>query len=374
MKELMCNLPTLATPVPGEDILLYLSASKTTISAIMMVERLGKQIPIYFISITLKGPEKRYPPMEKLTLSLIFASRKLRRYFEAHKVVLLTDQPLQKVLRRPELSGRLVKWEVELGYHAIEYKTRTSVKGQFYTNGASSEKGNGAVITLISPEGIELTYAIKLDFENTNNTTEYEALLDGLRQAKKVKARNNEANSNSQLVVKQYNGEYDAKDDTMAQYMTQVKELAKTFNTFKMEYVPQGKNRKENVLSKLASVAFDHLAREVKVEVLPSPSISYKEASYVEKTGESWITRIIEFLSEGTPPEDEALSKKIWEKALQYEIIDGPLFRRSYLGPCLKCVDEEEAKYVIQEIHEGIRGMYSGPKTVVAKAMNAWFY
>ncbi|XP_022004185.1 uncharacterized protein LOC110901688 [Helianthus annuus] len=272
--------------------------------------------------------------MEKLTLSLIFASRKLRRYFQAHKVVLLTDQPLQKVLRRPELSGRLAKWEVELGYHAIEYKTRTSV---FYTNGASSEKGNGAVITLISPEGIELTYAIRLDFENTNNTTEYESLLDGLRQAKKVKARNIEANSNSQLVVKQYNGEYDAKDDTMAQYMTQVKELAKTFNTFKMEYVPQGKNRKENALSKLASVTI-------------------------------WLG------SEGTLPEDEALSKKIWEKALQYEIIDGPLFRRSYLGPCLKCVDEEEAKYVIQEIHEGIHGMYSGPKTVVAKAMNAGFY
>ncbi|KAJ0858391.1 putative reverse transcriptase/retrotransposon-derived protein, RNase H [Helianthus annuus] len=109
MKDYICKLPTLATPVLGEDLLLYLSASKTTISAVMMVEREGRLITIYFISRTLKGPEERYMPLEKLALALVFASRRLRRYFQAHKVTLMTDQPLQKVLRRPELSGRLAK-------------------------------------------------------------------------------------------------------------------------------------------------------------------------------------------------------------------------------------------------------------------------
>ncbi|XP_022041369.1 uncharacterized protein LOC110943947 [Helianthus annuus] len=459
MKNYICQLPTLATPIPGEHLLLYLSASKTTISAVMMVEREGKQIPIYFISRTLKGPEERYMPLEKLALALvfasrrlrryfqghkitlmtdkplqgpegrymplekvalalIFASRRLRRYFQGHKITLMTDKPLQKVLKRPELSGRLAKWAVELGEHSLEFKPRTAIKGQIladflakvpedeekelqkwealerkekeeedkavwkiFTDGASSEEGSGAGITLVSPEGVELTYAIRLDFENTNNTAEYEALLAGMRLAQKMKARHVEASTDSQLVVKQYQGEYEAKDNIMAQYMAKVKETAEAFKTFKLEYIPRGRNRKSDALSKLASVAFNHLAREVKVEVLTSPSLSTKEVAEVESAQETWMTPIIKFLRDGTLPEGEWADRKVRVMALQYELIDGELYRRSYLGPSLKCVDMEEAEYVIKEMHEGICGMHegicgmhSGPRTIVTKAMNAGFY
>ncbi|XP_022027868.1 uncharacterized protein LOC110929071 [Helianthus annuus] len=411
MKAYIYKLPTLATPVPGEWLLLYLSASKTTISAVMMVEREGKQIPIYFISRTLKGPKERYMPLEKLALALVFASRRLRRYFQGYKITLMTDQPLQRVLRRPELSGRLAKWAVELGEHSQEFKPRTAMKGQILadflaevpedegkellkweasekeerekedkavwkllTDGASSEEGSGAGITLMSPEGIELTYAIRLDFENTNNTAEYEALLAGMRLAQKMKARHVEASTDSQLVVKQYQGEYEAKDSTMAQYVAKVKEMAKAFKTFKLEYIPRGRNRKSDALSKLASVAFDHLAKEVKVEVLTSPSLNMKEVAAVESAQETWMTPIIKFLRDGILPEGEWAARKIRVKALQYELIDGELYRRSYLGPSLKCVDMEEAEYVVREMHEGICGMHSGPRTIVTKAMNAGFY
>ncbi|XP_021986727.1 protein NYNRIN-like [Helianthus annuus] len=242
------------------------------------------------------------------------------------------------------------------------------------TDGASSEEGSGAGITLISPEGIELTYAIRLDFENTNNTAEYEALLAGMRLAQKMKARHVEASTDSQRVVKQYQGEYEAKDGTMAQYVAKVKETAEAFKTFKLEYIPRGRNRKSDALSKLASVAFDHLAREVKVEVLTSPSLNTKEVAAVENVQETWMTPIIKFLRDGTFPEGDWAARKIRVKALQYELVDGELYRRSYLGPSLKCVDMEEAEYVIREMHEGICGMHSGPRTIVTKAMNAGFY
>ncbi|XP_022024722.1 uncharacterized protein LOC110925059 [Helianthus annuus] len=411
MKTYICKLPTLATSVPGELLLLYLSASKTTISAVMMVEREGKQIPIYFISRTLKGLEERYLPLEKLALALVFASQRLRRYFQGHKITLMTDQPLQKVLRRPELAGRLAKWTAELGEHSLEFKPRTTMKGQILadflaevpedeerellkwealereerekedeavwkllTDGASSEEGSGAGITLISPEGIELTYAIRLDFENTNNTAEYEALLVGMRLAQKMKARHVETSTGSQLVFKQYQGEYEAKDNTMAQYVAKVKETAKAFKTFKLEYIPRGRNRKSDVLSKLASVAFDHLAREVKVEVLTSPSLSTKEVTAIENVQETWMTPIIKFLRDGTLPEGDWAARKVRVRALQYELVDEELYRRSYLGPSLKCVDMKEAEYVIREMHEGICGMHSGPRTIVTRAMNAGFY
>ncbi|XP_022018980.1 uncharacterized protein LOC110919007 [Helianthus annuus] len=350
-------------------------------------------------------------PLEKLALTLVFASRRLRRYFQGHKITLMTDQPLQKVLKRPELSGRLAKWAVELGEHSLEFKPKTAIKGQIladflaevpedeekelqkwealerkekeeedkavwkiFTDGASSEEGSGAGITLVSLEGVELTYAIRLDFENTNNTAEYEALLAGMRLAQKMKARHVEASTDSQLVVKQYQGEYEAKDNIMAQYVAKVKETAEAFKTFMLEYIPRGRNRKSDALSKLASVAIDHLAREVKVEVLTSPSLSTKEVAAVESTQETWMTPIIKFLRDGTFPEREWAARKVRVKALQYELIDGELYRRSYLGPSLKCVDMEEAEYVIKEMHEGICGMHSGPRTIVTKAMNAGFY
>ncbi|XP_022003508.1 uncharacterized protein LOC110900962 [Helianthus annuus] len=323
----------------------------------------------------------------------------------------MTNQPLQKVLRRPQLSGRLAKWAVELGEHSLEFKPRTTLKGQILvdflaevpedeekellkwealereekgkeeeavwkllTDGASSEEGSGVGITLTSPEGVELTYPIRLDFENTNNTAEYEALLAGMRLAKKMKAKHVEVSTDSQLVVKQYQGEYEAKDNTMAQYVAKVKETAEAFKTFKLEHIPHGRDRKTDALSKLASVAFYHLAREVKVEVLTSPSLSTEEVAAVEDAQETWMTPITKFLRDGTLPEGDWAARKVRVKALQYELVDGELYRRSYLGPSLKCIDMEEAKYVIREIHEGICGMHSGPRTVVAKAMNAGFY
>ncbi|KAJ0454665.1 putative nucleotidyltransferase, Ribonuclease H [Helianthus annuus] len=86
------------------------------------------------------------------------------------------------------------------------------------------------------------------------------------------------------------------------------------------------------------------------------------------------MTPIIRFLRDGTLPEGEWAARKIRVRALQYELIEGELYRRSYLGPSLKCVDVEEAEYVVREMHEGICGMHSGPRTIVRKATNAGFY
>ena len=72
---------------------------------------------------------------------------------------------------------------------------------------------------LINPDGKEFTYAIRLDFDNTNNEAEYEALLAGLRIAAKMGAKQVEAHVDSMLVAGQINGTYDAKDPTMALYL-----------------------------------------------------------------------------------------------------------------------------------------------------------
>ena len=66
------------------------------------------------MSRPLAGAEVNYPLIEKFAYTLVMASRKLRPYFEAHKVTILIDQPLKIVLQRLDASGRLLKWVVEL--------------------------------------------------------------------------------------------------------------------------------------------------------------------------------------------------------------------------------------------------------------------
>ena len=68
--------------------------------------------------------------MEKLILALITTSKKLQPYFQAHTIEVPTEYPMKKILHKPETSGRLMKWAIELSEFDIRYKPRTTVKGQ----------------------------------------------------------------------------------------------------------------------------------------------------------------------------------------------------------------------------------------------------
>ena len=72
--------------------------------------------------------------MEKLVLAIVHASRRLTRYFQGHLTNVLTNFRLNQVLSKPELSGRLAKWAIELGAHQITYKPRPAKKGQVHAD------------------------------------------------------------------------------------------------------------------------------------------------------------------------------------------------------------------------------------------------
>ena len=69
--------------------------------------------PVYFVSSLLQGARLRYPGVQKLIFGLIMASRKLRHYFQAHEITVVTYFPLQRILRNPEATGRIVDWALE---------------------------------------------------------------------------------------------------------------------------------------------------------------------------------------------------------------------------------------------------------------------
>ena len=121
----------LVKPTPGEELLLYLAVSEATTSGALVKECSdGIQRPVYYVSRAFTKSEKNYTLLEKLAYALVTTYRILRPYFQAHTIVVVTDQPLQQFLHRPDVSGRLVLLALELTQFDIKYKARTTIKAQ----------------------------------------------------------------------------------------------------------------------------------------------------------------------------------------------------------------------------------------------------
>nr|GEY42825.1 reverse transcriptase domain-containing protein [Tanacetum cinerariifolium] len=282
-----------------------------------------------------------------------------------------------------------------LGEHNITYRPRTSVKGQvladflaemsdesppgasvvetqqepwtLFTDGSSCVDGSGAGLILTSPEGTKFTYALRFQFAASNNEVEYEALIAGLRIAAQMGVQNVHVSVDSKLVANQVLGAYVVKEEIMIKYLDKVKSLVSSFTIFSINQVPRSKNKKADAMSKIASTIFTHLSKRVLVEILKEKSIQEKDVTtVVEKDRPTWMTPIMEYLKEGTLPSDRKEARKLRIKARRYELLEGVLYRRSFLTLWLRCVGPLQAEYVIREIHEGSCSMQAGPSKAPA--------
>ncbi|GKB28089.1 reverse transcriptase domain-containing protein [Tanacetum coccineum] len=273
--------------------------------------------------------------MEKLVLALLSASRRLKRYFQAHTIVVITDQPIKQLLSKSEINGRMLKWKFELEGHDIQYRPRTSIKGQILANFIIERPDEESPDEPMAEPG-ELPEPWTL-FEATNNEAEYEALIAGLRIAEQMGIKNLQANVDSRLVANQVNGSYVAKESSMVQYLENVKTLASNFKEFSIKQVPWSENKKADALSKIASTSFAHLSKKVLVEELKEKSIHEKEViAIVEEEGQTWMTPICEYLTKEILSEDKKKARVVHRKASRYIMINGTLYKKSFLGPWLR--------------------------------------
>ena len=177
--------------------------------------------------------------MEKLAFAFITAARKLKPYFQAHTIVVLTDQPLKIAMSSLEAAGRMALWAIELNEFDVQYRPRTAVKRQIvadfiaeytqskdsgakgqkiwsiHTDGSSNQRSGGAGVVIQTPEGDKIECMIRLDFLTTNNEAEYEALVTGLDLAKAVGAGNMIIHCDSQVITSQVNGDYECRNERM---------------------------------------------------------------------------------------------------------------------------------------------------------------
>ena len=129
MKKYLSSPPLLSPSMPGEELYLYKAVSQAAVSAALVRDEGSLQRPVYFISRTFRGAEERYPRMEKLAFALVTAARKLKPYFQAYTIIVLTDQPLKRAMSSLEAAGRMALWAIELSEFDVQYHLRTPVKG-----------------------------------------------------------------------------------------------------------------------------------------------------------------------------------------------------------------------------------------------------
>uniref|UniRef100_A0A2N9HN36 RNase H type-1 domain-containing protein n=1 Tax=Fagus sylvatica TaxID=28930 RepID=A0A2N9HN36_FAGSY len=340
LKMYLTSPPLLSPFKQSETLSLYLAVSPTAISSALIREEDGVQLLIYYASKAFQGVDERYLAMEKLALALVAAARKLRPYFQAHTIIVLTNHPLCKAMNKPDATGRLIQWAIELSEFDIEYCPRQAIKAQAFAdfiaeftvaeeessqeksegkwevkiNGSSVKGAGGVGIVFKMPKGHLLKHAVWLQYPTTNNEAEYKALLIGLRISQVLGATTLRVQSDSQLVVGQVNGEYEAKEDRMAKYLGLVKNIMTRFDEVVLVQIPQEQNTEADALAKLTS-SEDAINQQIKIQYSPSHTEEKMNPIVVNN---SWMTPITKYLKEGTLPTDVVEARKLKVRSARF--------------------------------------------------------
>ena len=149
----------------------------------------------------------------------------------------------------------------------------------------------------------------------------------------------------------------------------------KAFRWFKIEQVPRAENVEANSLVRLASRLEDGTLRRMPIEILSEPSTK-ESANHVMPVNAfpSWVDLIFEYLMEGKIPENKNKARRIKYQATRYTIMSGKLYRRGYAMPYLRCLQPDEAEYVMRQIYEGVCNNHLGKRSLAQKALRQGYY
>jgi ribonuclease HI len=340
--------PVLVPPQLNKPFKLYVAANTQTIGSALLQEFEGKERVVVYLSRKLLDLETRYSAAEKLCLCAYYSCTKFQHYLLNAKCIVYSKHDVIKhMLSMPIFNGRIGKWILALSAFELRFESAKAVKGQIivdfitehhgssinlleitpwalFFDGSSCGKGGGVGILLISPKGEMFEFAIPIQPTVTNNQAEYEALLRGLQYLREAKAIAVEIFGDSELVIKQLNGQYKCRNDILRNYYEECKEILKRFQLVILQHIPRENNGEANRLAQSAS-GYRENQEVFAIDV-------YAFGSDLEE--DDWRKEIADYLEDPS----RKVSRKLRYKAIKFVLLDGRLYYKSMDGVLLQCL------------------------------------
>ncbi|PKI73238.1 hypothetical protein CRG98_006373 [Punica granatum] len=320
VKAYLVQPPVLVPPSPDRPLILYLTVRRQSIGRMLgqKDDSSHAEQAIYYLSKKFTEGESNYPEIEKMCCALVWVMQRLRQYTLYHTVRLLSKaDPLKYLLGSPSSMRNVAKWRCQLTEYDIEYVSRTSVKGQ-------------AIADHLTEFLIEYDTPINSDFpdERILQVSDEEETLGWKIQWK-------------------------TKDLKLVSYHEYLEELTENFKDISFTYTSRMKNQFTDALATLASmvsITKENLIEPLEFEIAQGPA----HCDVIDAVdGKPWTLRRIEahfFLSGET------------------------LYRHSFDATLLRCVDENEAQRLMEEVHEGNYGPHMNRLMLAKKLMRLGYF
>jgi ribonuclease HI len=377
-----------------------------------------KERAIYYLSKKFTECESRYTEIERLCCALVWATKRLRHYMLYYTTWLISKvDPLRYICNKPFLSSRIARWQVLLAEYDIVYMTRKAVKGSaiadhladnavedyepldfdfpdedilsiekeeektdwwtMFFDGAVNVYGNGAGAVIISPDKKQYPVSVKLHFECTNNTAEYEACILGLEAALELKIKKLDVYGDSMLIICQVKGEWQTKEEKLRPYQEYLSTLAKEFEEIRFTHLGREGNHFADALATLAAMTTIDLkckVQPVHIDIRNDPAHCCLVEGEID--GQPWYYDIKNLVQNQEYPMGASKTDKKTLRRLAIDFyLDGEiLYKRSFDGTLLRCLNEADARKALREVHEGICSTHASGHMIARKIQRAGYF
>ncbi|MCO5614493.1 hypothetical protein L7F22_068776 [Adiantum nelumboides] len=404
IKMVLSGLPTLMPPCWDFPFFVNPSVGAKSIGAILLQQdpQSSRMRPVYFTSRVTTTIEKGYSEAELMMLSLIFVVRKFRSYLLTKPFVILTSKNLLPwVSSQMTMSPRISKWLMKLQSYEYTFKVENSVQAQLvgiltyrlhekvikvpnvrplpppplevlsnaYTlffdgafRRATGKAGGGLV--LVNPEGeVVMKEQVTLDGSTSNNETEYDVLISGLKICLAQKIRRLMVKGDALLIVKQILGIWACKNEKLRTKVTSIRKLFSQFEEVQLYHIPRKENEDADLLAQQA------VSNQDKAHVVIA-AIALKDPQYA---GMESLTLVVNYILEGEFPKEFTTGqrRKLKKQASLFLWLEGALYQKGKDLVCRRVPSINEIPNILKGLHEKACGRHFSHELTLKKVLLA---